>query len=445
MNFAAKQINEKALLAILLIACSFATMNAYMFNIAVPFIIKDLQLSTSESSLITTLYAVVLAAGSGTYGKLSDRFSARFLILTGVAIFILGSLIGLIAGSFPVVIAARVIQAAGAAAIASLAYVLPSKYFRSESKGKALSLVTTTFALMGGIAPLISGYIIQLFDWHGLFAVSLLVVCLMPFIYKYFPATVAQGQPFDVLGAILFSLAIGILVLGISLNPYLIIASLLLFIWFSFHIRSKAIPFITLSLLANKGYRFSLISLLAGTSAYPAILFLLPLILKQGGNLQASKIGLVIFPGVLLGSLFGPYMGALSRKYNGKMVMLAGHGLMILGVLLMTLLKDYPIGIGIAMFVFAIGYTTLVTSASNFVPATLNKNDIGIGMGLFTLFSILGGAFGPSILSRFLSFNIGFTLAFCIVLAMTVIGIAFGLLATQGQRDSLQGAQGQVS
>lgn len=436
MISATKQINEKALLTILLIACSFATMNAYMFNIAVPFIIKDLHLSTSESSLITTLYAVVLAAGSGTYGKLSDRFSARSLILTGLAIFILGSLMGLISNSFLVVISARVIQAAGAAAITSLAYILPSKYFKPESKGKALSLVTTTFALMGGVAPVISGYIIQLFGWHGLFAVSLLVVCTIPFIIKYFPTTIAQGHRFDVLGAILFSLAIGILVLGITLNPYLLIAATLLFIWFSFHIRRKETPFITLSLLANKGYRFSLISLFAGTSAYPAILFLLPLILKQGGNLQASMIGMVMFPGALMGSLFGPYMGALSRKYNGRIVMLAGHGLMILGVLLMALLKDFPIGIGIVMFIFAMGYTTLVSSAANVVPTTLKKNEIGIGMGLFTVLSILGGAFGPSILSRFLSLNISFTLAFFIVIVMSVIGITFGFLATHSQRDS---------
>ncbi|WP_339219259.1 hypothetical protein [Paenibacillus sp. FSL W7-1332] len=72
MDSIAKPINEKALLALLLIASSLATMNVYMFNIAVPFIIKDLHLSTSESSLVTTLYAVVLAAGSGTYGICSS-------------------------------------------------------------------------------------------------------------------------------------------------------------------------------------------------------------------------------------------------------------------------------------------------------------------------------------------------------------------------------------
>ncbi|MFU1793136.1 MFS transporter [Paenibacillus azoreducens] len=434
MDSIAKPINEKALLALLLIASSLATMNVYMFNIAVPFIIKDLHLSTSESSLVTTLYAVVLAAGSGTYGKLTDRFSARSLILIGIALFTLGSLMGVFSSSFPAVVTARIIQAAGAAAIPSLAYVVPPKYFKPENRGKALSLVSTTYALMGGVAPVLSGFIIQLFGWHGLFVVSLLIVFIIPFVVKHFPTNVAQGEKFDVLGAILFSLAVGILVLGISLNPYLLIIAVLMLIAFSFHIRGKNAPFITISLLANKNYRNSLLSVFAGTSAYPAALFLLPLVLKQGGNLQASLIGIVMFPGALIGSLFGPYMGALSRKYNGRIIILAGHGFMILGALLMAVLQDMPIGIGIVMFIFALGYTTLVSSAANVVPSTLKKTEIGIGMGLFTLLSILGGAFGPSILSRFLSFNTNFTISFIIVIVMSVIGI-FLILATRADNS----------
>jgi hypothetical protein len=67
---------------------------------------------------------------------------------------------------------------------------------------------------------------------------------------KHFPTNVAQGEKFDVLGAILFSLAVGILVLGISLNPYLLIIAVLMLIVFSFHIRRKNVPFITISLLS---------------------------------------------------------------------------------------------------------------------------------------------------------------------------------------------------
>ncbi|MFC4601979.1 hypothetical protein [Cohnella hongkongensis] len=112
--------------------------------------------------------------------------------------------------------------------------------------------MSTTFALMGGVAPVLSGFIIQLFGWHGLFVVSLLIVLIIPFVVKHFPTHVAQGEKFDVLGAILFSLAVGILVLGISLNPYLLIIAVLMLIAFSFHIRGKKAPFITISLLANK-------------------------------------------------------------------------------------------------------------------------------------------------------------------------------------------------
>jgi hypothetical protein len=124
-------------------------------------------------------------------------------------------------------------------------------------------------------------------------------------------------------------------------------------------------------------------------------------------------------------------MGELARKYSGLNIMLVGHGLMVLGALLMAVFKDVPIGIGIVMFIFVLGSTTILSSAGNVIPFTLKKTEIGIGMRLFTLITTLGGAFGPSILSRFLTFNPNFTFAFMIVMAMSVIGISLGIRAKQ--------------
>jgi DHA1 family bicyclomycin/chloramphenicol resistance-like MFS transporter len=103
------------------------------------------------------------------YGPLSDRYGRRPLLLVGIAIFILASFLCASAGNVISMIVYRIIQAAGAAAAASLALAISKDVFEEQERGRILAYIGVIMALAPMLAPVFGGWILTWFSWRWIF------------------------------------------------------------------------------------------------------------------------------------------------------------------------------------------------------------------------------------------------------------------------------------
>ena len=176
--------NADKLLAVLVVTLIFSVMNGTMFNVALPEIGKEFNLVPSEVSWIMTSYMVVYAVGSIVMGKLADKYRLKDLLTYGLLIFALGSLLGLLATEYWVIILGRVIQAAGASVLPATAMIIPVRYFAPE-KGRALGTSAVGLALGNALGPVAAGLITSFGSWRLMFVLSLLPLLTLPFFRKY--------------------------------------------------------------------------------------------------------------------------------------------------------------------------------------------------------------------------------------------------------------------
>lgn len=146
-----KMINkEAALLATLCFLVLMGVSNAILFNVALPSIIADLHLTTTKASLIITCYTCIISIGALTYSKLSEHYQIRTLLLTGISLFVGGSILGYLSGHYLLLIAARVIQASGGSCFVPLSMITVSHYLQPAHRKLGLTLISSMMTLGSG-------------------------------------------------------------------------------------------------------------------------------------------------------------------------------------------------------------------------------------------------------------------------------------------------------
>ncbi|WP_232242872.1 MFS transporter [Paenibacillus sp. GSMTC-2017] len=166
MENATEEQGAEKLIIVLAGTLVISVMSATMFTIALPEIRAEFNLSFSQVSWITTSYLLTFAIGTMIYGKLADRYSLKSLLTFGLLFFALGSLIGLFAWDYSIVLLGRVIQAVGAGVIPALAGIIPVRYYPPERRGRALGIAMTGGAIGSAIGPAVAALIISVADWR---------------------------------------------------------------------------------------------------------------------------------------------------------------------------------------------------------------------------------------------------------------------------------------
>src|SRR5918999_316403 len=141
-------------------------------NVALPAIAADLGVGLSELEWIVTGYALTFASLMLTGGKLADLLGRRLVFIVGLVIFTVSSLACGLAGSGDVLIAARVVQGAGAALMNPATLSIISATFPPEQRGMAIGIWAGVSALALAIGPLVGGLLTDHLDWSWIFFVN---------------------------------------------------------------------------------------------------------------------------------------------------------------------------------------------------------------------------------------------------------------------------------
>lgn len=389
----------------LLYVIFFSVLNETVFNVSTPSISEQFDLLPSQVSWVVTVFIVFFGIGSIVFGKLSDLFSPKHLMVIGIAIYAASSVLGFIFHDhYITLILFRAVQGLGASAIPAINNTIITRYFTATGRKKMFGLVTSAFSFGVAAGPVLGGSITSHMHWAYLFLIPVFTLAAIPFFLKNLPIEERKKGKFDLLGAVLMSLTVmGFILFLTQLNPVYLACSFAAGIWFAIHIRGHANPFLQTSLFKSTLYRIGVIIGFLMFSAIMTMMFLLPLMLSQLYALSAETIGAVMFPGSICAALCGKIAGDLVVKKGARSVTFTGLGLIVLGFALIWISIDQKVGwIAAALVVMNMGYAFSQTSITESVSSTLQGNLIGIGMGLFSLGMFIAQALGTAAAAKLL-------------------------------------------
>jgi DHA1 family bicyclomycin/chloramphenicol resistance-like MFS transporter len=142
---------------------------------ALPDIRAQFATSVSTAQLLVTLSMLAIASGNLVVAPLSDRFGRRPIIFSGLSLFLLGSLVGLLAQSIAVLIGARILQAFGSGAAMSVARAALMDAFGPERAASGIAYTATAILVVPMVAPTIGGFAVELAGWRLVFGLCLVL------------------------------------------------------------------------------------------------------------------------------------------------------------------------------------------------------------------------------------------------------------------------------
>ncbi|WP_025693080.1 MFS transporter [Paenibacillus zanthoxyli] len=387
-------MNDKVVMPLWTFCLFIVVMNTTMFNVSLPSIIGDLHISADLGSWIISSYSIGYALSTVIYSRLSDLVPIRRLLIFGLTTLGLSSVLGIFAHDFHLLLLTRILQSAGAGVMAGLGLVLASRYIPTPRRGAAIAMISAGSAMAFGLGPIVGGLISEYFGWNGLFAITCLVLLVMPVLLFLLPKEQPRKAAFDLTGAILLVVNAATLLAAITGRSAVWLAvSLASFGAHAWHLKRTKQPFISLRLFANSGYGKLVVIGFCALVLNLGNLFLMPLALANVFGQSALTIGLMIAPGAILSAFLTRFVGHWIDKYGNLRFLLLGHVLLVAVLTLFSSsLSSSPLVILFGYVVFSPSFSATLASLNNEASMLLPREMIGSGMGLLQLIQFFGGS-----------------------------------------------------
>jgi EmrB/QacA subfamily drug resistance transporter len=403
------------------VAVFMALLDVTIVNIAFPDIRRSFaHESLADLSWVLNAYSILFAAALVPAGRLADRLGRKRLFLAGVVLFLAASAASGLAGSLPVLVAARGVQAVGAAVLlpTSLSLVLPE--FPVQRRALVTSLWAATGAIAAATGPSLGGALVQWQSWRWVFFVNLLIgLPALPAAARLLRERrdeQAAGWP-DAVGALLLAGAVGTLALGIVRGgdwgwasvrtvgslAAAVVLSLLLVARSARHPR----PVFELSLFRTRSFAVGVVGTLVFSVGFFALLLANVLFLTTVWRYSVLGAGLALTPAPLMAALTAPLAGRLADRFGQRAVALPGCLLFGAGPLLLAATTsgaaDYPAAFLPWALLAGCGIGMALPAFSSAAVAELPRPRFATGIAISTCFRQLGAVVGIAALVALLN------------------------------------------
>lgn len=199
------------------IAVSLIIVDSTIVNVAIPAVVDDLGITSTEVQWVQEAYTLVFAALLLVFGSLADRFGRRRLLVIGVAIFALSSVLASLSSDGGTLVLARLVQGIGGAMILPTTLSSINATFRGRERGIAFAVWGSTIGGMAAVGPLLGGWLTTEFSWRWAFGINipLGVVIIIGVLLTVAETRGDRRERIDVVGALLSILTMGALVFGL--------------------------------------------------------------------------------------------------------------------------------------------------------------------------------------------------------------------------------------
>jgi len=314
-----------------------STLDQSIVVVGLPTIIQDLQTTLFAGIWVITGYTLMTTILLVSIGRFADIIGRVKLYNSGFAVFTIGSAFCSLAPTGELLIVARLVQGVGGALLFVNSMAIVVDAFPASELGFAMGI--NQMAINAGtiVGYTLSGVMIGLFGWRSIFWVNIPVGIYgtvwarrtLKELYKQ-----AEGERFDVIGALLFSTALTLLLLGLTIGDLrslltegLLATSVILLAVFLVHEGRCRHPVLDLRLFRIRAFSSGYLSNLLNGLAFAALAFELTLYFELVRGYSAFQTGIALIPMDLTLIVIGPISGRLSDRYGAR-------GLSTLGLLL---------------------------------------------------------------------------------------------------------------
>lgn len=316
-------MNRRPALAIgaVLAAMVLVVLNTAMVTVALPTLATALQAAPASATWILTAHQAALLMALLPCAALGDSLGHRRVFTWGVWLFAGGSLLCVLAPSLAWLVAARVVQGFGAAAVMALGVALLRQVVAPRRLGAAIAWNALAVALSSAASPVIGAALLCVADWPWLFALHLPLAAGVLLAARALPTSAAGAQrpalTSILLNAGAFAALAGAAALVITAPPAagLLLACGALQLWLLVRReRTRRAPLIPLDLLADRSLRLSLIASVLCFAGQTAGTIALPFLLQHNLGLGTWIAGLLLVPWPLSVAITAPLAGRLAER-----------------------------------------------------------------------------------------------------------------------------------
>lgn len=402
--------NIRKLLPCLLILFVLTNLMVQAFVTVSPVLAEEFHVSASKVSMIVTLSTVALGVCSVVYGTLSDYIPVKKLLLFGTAVFVSGSAFGLLFQNyFYMVVAARVLQTVGQAAISSLYLVITSRYTNGKEKLKYFAWFTACFQIAQACGVLAGGIFAAYVNWKALFIISLVAAAFIPVIWKYAPVeNEGKIKHVDVVGIGLFSICIVAIMLMLSdFRPVYAGIEILMLAVFFIYISKKEDAFVTPGFFReNRNYTKTVILVFALYLSQFVFAFICTFVVSTLYPRSLDLVSYILLPGYIAAAIVGMNGDKITARLGRYQTISLGAFLIFLGLLSAAFFMDKgKIMLSISGIIFFAGYNTIYSPMLDTVTGALPSAEVGRGIGINDLTINISSSIGVAICSRFMMVN----------------------------------------
>ncbi|UDF31611.1 UNVERIFIED_ORG: MFS transporter [Roseateles sp. XES5] len=406
-------------LAGLCLSILLSSLGTSIANVALPTLEAAFAAPFGHVQWVVLAYLLASTVVIAGIGRLGDLFGRRRLLLAGLALFSVASLLSSLAPSLPVLIAARLLQGFGAAAMMALAMAFVSETVEKERLGSVMGLFGTMSAVGTALGPSLGGLLIAGFGWRAIFlAVTPFGLLAFVLVQRFLPAErPATAGRFDLPGAALLAGTLTAYALAMTLgrggpglpNIALVIAAATGVLFFVRQQRRTPFPLIRPAAFRRPGFAASLLANVLVAAVVTTTLIVGPFYLSRTLGLGPAEVGFVLATGPVVSVSTGVLAGRIVDRIGPPAAILAGLAVMTIGAIGLPLLAAL---FGLAGYVAAIAILTpgyqLFQAANNAdVMTGIAPDERGVTSGLLNLSRNLGFITGASLMGAVFTWSIG--------------------------------------
>lgn len=386
-----------------------SALDGSVVNTILPVIRTSLNSDVSAIQWVVAIYLLTVSGLLLTVGRLGDLRGHRIVYLGGFLVFILGSALCGMAQTAGQLVAFRVVQALGAAALQASSPAILTRAFPSTQRGQALGIQATMTYLGLTVGPSLGGWLAQAASWRAVFYINVPVGLLaLALAYRFVPADRRERgeERFDLAGALLFSAGLVSLLLGLNQGgnwgwasaPILGLlggAAVLLFIFVRVENRARW-PMLDLSLFRNRTFTAAVISAVCNYMGMYVVLFLLPFYLIQARGLNSAQAGLLLTAQPVVMALVAPFSGTLSDRIGARLPATLGMMIMAVGLFILSRLQPMTptVAISAALAVCGLGIGMFVSPNNSSLMGAAPRNRQGVAAGMLAMARNVGMVLG---------------------------------------------------
>ena len=428
------------------VAVALIIVDSTIINVAIPSIVRDLSITSTQVQWVQESYTLVFAALLLVFGTLADRYGRRRILILGVVVFAAASVLAAAAQSGDLLIGARLIQGVGGAMVLPTTLSLINANFRGRDRGIAFAIWGSTIGGMVAVGPLLGGWLTTYFSWRWAFGINVpLGVVIVIGVLVFVSESKDAGEPrrVDVVGAVLSVITSATLVFGLiegrsygwwltnkpmvigdftwpySISPIPIafaitlLAGTAFILWGLARQRAGKTTLLAFSLFRIASFRNGNIAALIVSLGEFGIILSLPLWLQNVLGYDALQTGFVLLALALGSFVASGFAGAYGNRVSPETIVRVGIILEIVGVagLGFSITADATwLSIVPFLFVYGMGVGLATAQLTGVVLKDVPVDKSGQGSGTSSTARQIGSALGIAVLGTVLFTSVGASL-----------------------------------